>query len=147
MCQECREVATAYDIDLERLFKDLARMKAGRRQQANHTLSEQEKKLICLSLLGRDPLAIAREEREEYLYTQYRCDNPRLTEEEIKKLVENKLKKRASDIRSFMSTTINGYIKDLINTSNDIAAQAELRQREQRALNWLRILVFLTKRL
>ena len=120
MCQECQELATNYNLNLNLLFGDLARAKG-------LPLSKKEKFYLCLSLLGYEPQNIAKKEelRGEFF--------PRTSDE---------FKRRSDNIRTAMCNTINGYIKNLIHESQDIVAQREL-QEKGKILPWARILRFL----
>lgn len=132
LCQECRDVENILEIDIKRLLKDLAEKKG--RKEGGKELTEQEKKYICLSFLGNDPIDIARIENSQRLYVQIRRENPSLTEEEIHILVEQKLRDRARDISNFLSNTVNQYILNLITNFDDSISERVPRP------SWLKIL-------
>lgn len=124
MCQECHSVANLYYLNIDLLFQDLAQSKGALKGKPMQSLSEKEKFFLCLSLQGYEALDIARIELERGMR------------------FSGSLKDRAKNIRKELSSTINEYIKDLINRSDDKIARKELDEKS-RMLNWLRVLSFL----
>lgn len=54
ICPECQKAANEFDIDIEKFLEDLGRKK-------RKALTEQEQRLLGLSLLGKEPIDIAKE--------------------------------------------------------------------------------------
>ncbi len=108
LCSYCLEVEKVLDIDIQRLLKALD-------QQKGRELSDQEQRYLCLSLLGNEPMDIARLDYYDMCSYGVRKDNPDLTTAELEIAVQEELKKKASqNIRPLLSKTINSYVKNLM---------------------------------
>ena len=108
LCSDCLEVEKVLDIDIQCLLKALG-------QQKGRELSDKEQRYLCLSLLGTEPMDIARLDYYDMCSYGVRTDNPALTPAELEIAVQEELKKKASqDIRPFLSKTINSFVKNLM---------------------------------
>jgi len=111
LCSDCVEVQKILDIDIERLIKELGNQKGG----DNLSLSDQEQRYLCLSLLGNTPMDIAKLDYYDRCRYDLQRNHPNLTAEELKAAVKKELQKKASqNIRPYLSTTINSYVKNLM---------------------------------
>ena len=111
-CPECRKVEALLNIDIKRLLDDLAKYK-------QKELTEQQKQYLCLSMLGDEPIDIARKENYQHYYNKRKRENKDLSSQEIDELVEQDIKNRARNISNFLSETVNQYIIDLITKLDD----------------------------
>lgn len=108
ICSDCVEVQTILHIDIERLIQDLG-------IQKGNNLADQEQRYLCLSLLGNTPMEIAQLDYYDRCRYDVRQNNPNLTAEEQEAKVKQELRRKADqNIRPYLSTTINGYVKNLI---------------------------------
>lgn len=112
LCPECRKVETNLEIDIKRLLEDLAIYKG-------KELTEQQKQYLCLSMLGYEPIDIAKKEKYQHYYNQRKSENKNLSEKEINELVKQDIKDRARNISNFLSESVNQYIIDLITELDD----------------------------
>jgi hypothetical protein len=128
LCQECIEVENLLEIDIKRLLKDLATYKRGRE------LTDLQKRYLCLSFLGNEPIDIARIENYQRLYVERKSENPRSTEETVNNLVEQDIRDRARDISTFLSKNINQYILGLLEKIDNSISDETPRP------SWLKIL-------
>jgi hypothetical protein len=108
LCSDCLEVEKVLDIDIQRLLKALG-------QQKGRELSDQEQRYLCLSLLGNEPMDIARLDYYKMCSYGVITDNPALTPAQLEIAVQEELKKKASqNIRPLLSKTINSFVKNLM---------------------------------
>lgn len=103
LCQACRDVENILEINIRHLFQDLAMLKG-------KELTDLEKRYLCLSLCGDEPIDIARQENYQRIEREIRSNYRDLTEEEIHNLVNKRLEKKALEIRIYLSKTINFYV-------------------------------------
>lgn len=128
------EIENNLKIDAAKLIKNLAARK-GRK------LTKLEQYYLCRSLLGDEPVDIARSEYYKDFYSDVKKTNHNLAEKSIQKLVEEKIKIKAAIIRSNMSRTINSYISELMYEKPEKSDQCDQEKRQ----NWLKIVHFLIR--
>lgn len=107
LCSECVEVKNVLDIDIERMIQELSKHK-GRGKE----LTDQEKRYLCLSLLGYEPRDIARLDFYDRFSYDLNCKNPDWTSEKLDAAIAKEIREIASqNIRPYLSRTINSYVK------------------------------------
>ena len=140
LCTECLEVEKVLDLNLSLLFHDLAR------QEGNKEPTAQEKRYLCLLLAGYQPIDIARKEKEKYLISRYSQDQeifestyqkPFISQTEY---IDNGIKNRARDIRTYISRNLAPKIKTFIaNLPNVRESEETLKDK----ISWGRIVCIL----
>lgn len=128
---EIIEVENSLSIDVQKLLDSLEVIKAKK-------LTEKEQYYLCRSLLGDEPIEIARMEYYDRFSFHFKKDNPNLSDDDIKELVEKRIKIKAAHIRSSMSITINSYVSELMYAEEE----SEQWNRDKRP-NWLKVVCFL----
>lgn len=126
------EVENTLNINLQKLFKDLANIEQKK-------LTDLEKDYLCCSLLGNEPIEISTIKYYEYFYVTVKKENPYLTEDALQNQVKEKIRSKAADIRGYMAKTINSYISQLMYDHQEKLNQNDRKKRP----NWLKIVCFL----
>ncbi|BAU04806.1 hypothetical protein [Fischerella sp. NIES-3754] len=130
ICPECQRVERYLEIDIKRLFNKLKTYK-------RRKLSDREQLYICLSLLGEEPLDIAKREYFQYLEQQVKSQHPGFTEKEIQQKVNELIRAKASGIKSFITINLSMPLKELLSElDKDIDPEAA-------RLSWAKIVYIL----
>jgi hypothetical protein len=120
LCSECKEVEDILEIDLQRLFQDLAEKKRSvLNLKSPKSLTDDEKFHICLLLLGNTPRDIV--------------------EKKFNLSEGQRINKRTSNLRKTLSITINSYFKELI---SDLEKKIDT---PKQLPSWANIIVFTIK--